>query len=203
MKTLLPWIVVIVLLAGLGLLFSANQRQAADLARLQGPSQDSQSRTDDAGKASAPGSQDELARLRKENEDLLRLRNEVRQLKDGKQQLAKQLQAAQQAIPSQQQQQEMQKAMAEVQQLRAHAQQMQQTNLAAVCVSNLRQIEAAKQQWALENNRPAGSVVGTQDVAPYLPTKTFPLCPAGGVYTINTIGANPSCNIPGHIIPRP
>ena len=203
MKALFPWIVVLVLLAGLGLLFSANQRQAADLAKFQGESQDSQKgRADDAAKPSATGGSDELARLRKENEDLLRLRNEVRLLKDEKQQLTKQLQAAQQAIPTQQQQQEMQKAIAEAQTLRTQAAHIQQTNIAAVCMSNLRQIEGAKQQWALENNRPVGSVVGAQGLLPYLPNKTFPICPAAGVYTIGTIGANPYCNIPGHVIPR-
>jgi len=202
-KALLPWIVVLVLLAGLGLLFSANQKQAADLARLQTETPEkSRAATDEAGKAAAPGSPDELAQLRKDREDLLRLRNEIRQLKDENQQLAKKLTAAQQAVPSPDKQMEMQKTMAEVQQLRTQAAQAQQSSQAAFCVNNLRQIEGAKQQWALEHNRPAGSLVGVQDLAPYFPNKTFPVCPGGGAYTINTIGLNAMCNLPGHALPK-
>jgi hypothetical protein len=205
-KALFPWIVVLVLIAGLGLLFSANRKQAAALARLenQGAGR-TQLVSPDAGKAGNPSTADE-ATLRKDREDLLRLRNENRQLRDEKDQLTKQLQTSrqqlQQATPTAEQQAELQKAKAEIQQFRAQAAQAQQNIQVTTCVNNLRQIEGAKQQWALENGRPTGSVVGQQDVANYLPNKAFPTCPAGGAYTLNPVGLNPLCNIPGHVLPK-
>src|SRR2546422_358015 len=80
--------------------------------------------------------------------------------------------------------------------------QAQQTSQTAACINNLRQIDAAKLQWALENNRPTGSAVGPQDLAAYFSTKAFPSCPAGGVYSVNAIGQSPACTIPGHILPK-
>lgn len=46
------------------------------------------------------------------------------------------------------------------------ARQTSQTN---ACINNLRQIDAAIHQYALENNIGPGSPVGSDDVAPYLP----------------------------------
>ena len=207
MKALFPWIVVLVLIAGLGLLFSANRKQAAALARSENQgSEKTREVSPDAGKATGAAAVGETPQLKKDREDLLRLRNENRQLRDEKEQLTKQLQTTrqqlQQATPTPEQQAELQKAKAEIQQFRAQAAQSQQNNQIATCVNNLRQIEGAKQQWALENSRPQGSVVGQQDITAYLPSKTFPTCPAGGAYTMNPIGLNPLCNIPGHVLPK-
>jgi hypothetical protein len=77
------------------------------------------------------------------------------------------------------------------------------------CVNNLRQIEAAKQKWAVENGKTNGSVVTENEIIPYLQgwTRTnFPECPSGGTYTIGKIGENPTCSlgtnvIPAHVLP--
>jgi hypothetical protein len=69
-------------------------------------------------------------------------------------------------------------------------------------MNNLRQIDGAKQQFALEAQKRPGSLVSTDDLSPYFPNKVFPACPAGGVYTLNPIGLNPICNIPGHVLPK-
>ncbi len=66
------------------------------------------------------------------------------------------------------------------------------------CINNLRQIDAAKQQWALENQKSADAAPTAADLAKYLRGGVLPACPAGGVYTINTIGAPPTCSVPGH-----
>jgi hypothetical protein len=29
----------------------------------------------------------------------------------------------------------------------------------------------------------------------------MPSCPAGGVYTIGTLGDKPTCSLPGHVLP--
>lgn len=72
------------------------------------------------------------------------------------------------------------------------------------CVNNLRAIDGAKQQWALENKKHATDTPTAEDVRPYLGRGTnyeFPVCPGGGVYTIGAVGEKPTCSIPGHVLP--
>ena len=67
------------------------------------------------------------------------------------------------------------------------------------CISNLRQIDGAKQQWALENKKRETAVLTAQDLEPFL--KATLHCPAGGIYSINPIGQKPTCSIPNHELP--
>jgi len=70
------------------------------------------------------------------------------------------------------------------------------------CINNLRMIDAAKQQWALENGKKNGDVPTQADLMPYLGRNgQFPHCPQGGVYTIGAVGETPTCSIPGHKLP--
>ncbi len=71
-----------------------------------------------------------------------------------------------------------------------------QTN---VCIRNLRQIDVAKQQWALEMQKPVTATPAEEDLTRYLPGKLQ--CPAGGVYTLNAVGERPTCSIPNHRLP--
>ena len=94
--------------------------------------------------------------------------------------------------------------MAENERLRAENQQLQQIQVNASanpCINNLRIIEGAKDQWALENKKGTGDAVSAQDLQPYLKNNALPACPQGGVYTLNTVGAPPTCSIPGHVYP--
>ena len=71
------------------------------------------------------------------------------------------------------------------------------------CINNLRQIDAAKQQWALENNKKSTDVPSQSDIQPYVgrgPNGTWPACPSGGQYTIGPVGERPTCTIPGHTL---
>ena len=73
------------------------------------------------------------------------------------------------------------------------------------CINNLRQLDGAKQQWALENNQ-TGSVTPTSaQVTPYMgrgANATMPTCPAGGNYTIASIATVPTCSIGApHVLP--
>ena len=68
-------------------------------------------------------------------------------------------------------------------------------------INNLRQIDAAKQQWALENGKKVGDLVTEADITPYLSGGKIPKSPAGGKYTIGKVGENPTCSIPGHELP--
>jgi hypothetical protein len=202
MKTLLPWLCAVVLAVGVAIEYSANRKQAADLARVR-EDNDKLRAAAEAAKAQPSGNgNDELIQLRKDHEDLLRLRNEVRLLRDEKQQLTKQAQAAAAAPQHAQSPQQLQQLQAENQQLRLQSQFILATNQLNACISNLRQIESAKQQWGTANGRPNGSLVSPQDLTPYFGTKTMPICPGGGVYTLTPIGLNPICNIAGHQIPK-
>lgn len=70
------------------------------------------------------------------------------------------------------------------------------------CINNLRQINSAVQQWAMETGQAAGSPppVLQTDLTPYIQlnsNSSIPDCPAGGTYTINNIGVVPqvSCSL--------
>ena len=72
------------------------------------------------------------------------------------------------------------------------------------CINNLRQIDAAKQEWALEKGKANGTPVTEDDIKPYLKldaSGNIPKCPAGGKYTIGKVGELPTCSIPGHALP--
>ena len=68
-----------------------------------------------------------------------------------------------------------------------------QTN---VCINNLRTIDYAIQQWALEEKQQTQATVHFSDISAYL--KSSVLCPAGGTtfgdsYLISVVGAQPLC----------
>ena len=67
------------------------------------------------------------------------------------------------------------------------------------CVNNLRIIDGAKEQWAMDANKVIGDAVVASDVGPYVKGGSAKLvCPAGGTdfassYTISVIGTPPLC----------
>jgi hypothetical protein len=66
------------------------------------------------------------------------------------------------------------------------------------CNNNLRMIDAAKQQWALEKNKSSGAVPKWEDIQPYLGRgRGMIRCPQGGEYTVGAIGEPPSCSVHG------
>ena len=73
------------------------------------------------------------------------------------------------------------------------------TSQANACINNLRQLDAAKQEWALEKGKQSTDVPTMEDLKPYL--AKIPHCPAGGTYTINAVGQPPECGIPDHKLP--
>ncbi len=68
------------------------------------------------------------------------------------------------------------------------------------CINNLRQIDGAIQQWALENNKSGSATVTSANVVPYLGRGNgeWPRCPGGGSYSVTTVNAKPTCNQNGH-----
>ena len=74
----------------------------------------------------------------------------------------------------------------------------QQGGADARCINNLRMIDAAKEQCALERGLKEGATVNQLWISKYLLRGAMPACPAGGTYTLNPIGKNPACSTPGH-----
>ena len=68
------------------------------------------------------------------------------------------------------------------------------------CINNLRLIDAAKEQYALENNLEEGADVDEDAVAPYMKGSTFPTCPADGTYSVEAVGTPPTCSVAGHAL---
>lgn len=70
-----------------------------------------------------------------------------------------------------------------------------------VCIENLKQIDGAVLQWALENSKTDASPVDIRRAIDYLRGSVLPQCPARGVYTPGeTVSASPSCTVPGHTL---
>ena len=67
------------------------------------------------------------------------------------------------------------------------------------CINNLRQIDAAKDQWAIENNKVDTDALVSADIEPYMKKGIVSglMCPAGGGYVVTTVGADPTCSIGG------
>ena len=84
------------------------------------------------------------------------------------------------------------------------------TSQANACINNLRQIDAAANQFALEQKKTTGASINyPTDLTPYIKLNvngSIPPCPASGTYTDPTIGSNPVCSLgstvtPSHILP--
>jgi prepilin-type N-terminal cleavage/methylation domain-containing protein len=80
------------------------------------------------------------------------------------------------------------------------------------CINNLRLVDAAKQQWALEQRKQTTDTPGGSDLQPYLgrgATGELPKCPVDSgnsfatSYQPNNVGTSPQCLIvpTSHVLP--
>ncbi len=70
------------------------------------------------------------------------------------------------------------------------------------CIANLKQIEGAKEQWAMETGQGATATPTQADLtgaSGYI--KTWPACPVNGTYTIGDMSTRPTCSVAGHVLP--
>jgi prepilin-type N-terminal cleavage/methylation domain-containing protein len=76
------------------------------------------------------------------------------------------------------------------------------------CINNLRQIDGAKQQWALETKQATNATPVFSDISGYL--KSAVTCPAGGAaatfansYNILDVSTKPTCQVlaGSHVLP--
>jgi type II secretory pathway pseudopilin PulG len=74
-----------------------------------------------------------------------------------------------------------------------------QTSQTNACISNLRIIDAAKQQWALEKGQKTSATPSSSNIVPYLGRveTAMPSEPLGGSYTINALSIVPQCSMAG------
>ncbi len=209
----LPWLLIIAGLAAMYFFYSTNKDKDADLASARPQAEEiSRLKEENAELKKLESQSDEVARLKKENVDLLKLRNEVRQLRGEKIQMTKQLQSAEanaqraeasaqaQAARAAQQAQAQIGGQTSVSTPNPSQQLVEQRN---ACINNLRQLDGAKQQWALENRKTEQDVPTEKDVVAYLKDSALPKCPAGGAYSIKAVNADPTCSIPSHALPTP
>jgi len=67
------------------------------------------------------------------------------------------------------------------------------------CINNLRQIDAAANEFALEQGKKTGDTINYPgDLTPYIKLNagsSIPPCPAGGAYNVATVGNSPTCTL--------
>jgi prepilin-type N-terminal cleavage/methylation domain-containing protein len=83
------------------------------------------------------------------------------------------------------------------------------TSQANACINNLRQMDGAAQEWALETKAAPTAAVASTDVTAYIRLTSagaIPSCPGGGSYAAAwTVATHPTCslsgNTPAHALP--
>jgi competence protein ComGC len=79
----------------------------------------------------------------------------------------------------------------------------QRTAKTTSCINNLKTIEGAKVQWALENKKGDQDVPTDADLfGADKPIRSKPECPAGGTYDLKAVAEKPTCSVPGHVLPN-
>lgn len=68
------------------------------------------------------------------------------------------------------------------------------------CIGNLKTIDSTKEQYGIDNRLSAGSTMPALSALCGAGTTTYikggqPACPAGGAYTLNNLGTNPTCSV--------
>lgn len=74
-----------------------------------------------------------------------------------------------------------------------------ETSRTKSCIANLKQIDAAKEQDAMDHNIAEGGAAA--NYLDYIKGGALPTCPSGGTYTVGAIGTDPTCSIAGHVLP--
>jgi prepilin-type N-terminal cleavage/methylation domain-containing protein len=69
------------------------------------------------------------------------------------------------------------------------------------CIANLKQIDGAKNTWALENKKVNTHVPVDSDLfGATLYIREKPACPANGTYSLEQVDAKPECTIGNHTL---
>ena len=149
----------------------------------------------------------EIKRLRRENEEIHQLRASSGSLEKlqadnrkllGEVELLRSRVAQSQVLTAQFQQREKEYAQL-IRQAKIDQVANQGSAEKRTCIAHLKQMDGAKQQWAIDNKKSAASVPTPQELfGPTQYIKNVPTCPSGGRYTLNSVGQNPTCSHPDH-----
>ena len=210
MKIIIPWLVALLAIGGVFYFHNTTQQATQAAATLQQQVQELQTvREENEKLKTSQVSKDELERLQKDSHEVLKLRNQVQLLRGEQDKLKQSAQAAQN---------QSQQAQAQIEAVQSQLKTAQQAAVTArtaalpataedqanSCINLLRQIDAAKNQWALETGKTGDALPTEHDIAPYLKLDAdgnIPKCPAGGTRTINAANVSPACSIAGHVLP--
>ncbi|MDF3129171.1 type II secretion system protein [Kiritimatiellaeota bacterium B1221] len=66
------------------------------------------------------------------------------------------------------------------------------------CINSLRLIEAAKDQYAIDNDIASGTVIPNTELQNYMKGETMPTCPSNGTISANGVDTPASCTTSGH-----
>ena len=202
LKRWFAWLCLALMLVAEILLFRAvREKEAAqtDLRAAQFQASQLQKDLDDLKNSNTGLQASEILRLRKQNEiytnRLAKAQSAIDDLVAELGQTTQQLATARTALQLQQD---------HLQQLQTENRLVTDAGLAIIhrntCINNLRQIDGAKQQWALEKNKAVDAMPTVKDLLPYLKGGVFPVCPDGGTYFINSVEAVPTCTVAGHAL---
>jgi hypothetical protein len=204
LNAILPWILVLGLSACLGAVYVKSTAKDSELEKLRAEVstiEQLQSELAEAQqKAQLPEGQ--VVVSAKDKEELIKLRGENGKLRQDNQKLSKDLQSAQNNVEA------AKASAADAEAAKARMMDAVRKTAATLpaadpkrdaCINILRQLDGAKQQWALEMNKTAQSIPAWQDIAPYL-NNAIPKCPSGGTYTLNAVEHVPTCTVAGHAL---
>ena len=69
------------------------------------------------------------------------------------------------------------------------------------CIANLKQIDGAKNTWALEQKKTSSDVPVNSDLfGATLYIRDTPQCPANGTYALLRVDLKPTCTVAGHTL---
>ena len=202
LKRWFAWLCLALMLVAEIFLFHANREKDAaltDLRAAQHELRQAQTELEEMKNSNAGLQAAENSRLRKQNEILT---NKLATVQAGLTQVQSDYQLATQQLATARtalglQQEHLEQIQGEKQRLAAAGATIIQQN---ACINHLREIDAAKQQWALEKNKGDDDVPTVKNLLPYLKDGVFPACPAGGSYSINPVGEMPGCSLSGHVL---
>jgi hypothetical protein len=203
-RNVAAWLCVIVLAGTVYYLNQSNRRKELELRQLRSAGEEVKQLRAELERSKTIGVGDaELQRLRKENQEVYKLRNDVAQLRKQLQQTTSSIKttasATTEGVTDNEQ---IQQLLADNERLRAENEEAKAQlarEPANICIANLKQLEGAKQQWALENKKDASATPTEDDLFganKYINQK--PACPSGGTYTLNDVSTPAACSIPEH-----
>ena len=222
MKSVLPWVVALAMLGAAVFQYMINRNLLQQVNALQAEQAQTatlRAEVEQLKRDGSPAQAQELEKLRKGADEILKARNELQQLRNEKKELTQKAQTAvAQAIDAKLREDAARGQIAaistNIQALTAQALADQQkafadrygvqinqaSRILNTCINNLRQMNGAMDQWALENRKAATAVPQAADLSVYL-KNGIPACPGGGVYTLGAVNAGAACSVAGHSLP--